>query len=52
MSQARITALPERRSPSDETLSHDDNPARAFANGVMLALPLWVLIGVIVWALI
>lgn len=51
MSQAQITALPERRFDHEEALSQDENPPRAFANAVLLALPFWGLIGLLVWAL-
>ena len=29
-----------------------ENPGRAFANGLMLALPLWGLIGLAIWAIV
>lgn len=38
------------------TLRHDaermDNPARAFANGIALALPLWGVICAVIWSLV
>ncbi|GGJ29817.1 hypothetical protein [Neoroseomonas lacus] len=34
-----------------EALQSDDNPGRAFANGIMLSLPLWALVGVGIWAI-
>lgn len=34
-----------------EAFPSDDNPGRAFANGIMFSLPLWALIGVGIWAI-
>jgi len=34
-----------------EAFPSDDNPSRAFANGIMFSLPLWALIGVGIWAI-
>lgn len=35
-----------------EALQSFENPGRAFANGIMLALPLWGLIGLGIWAIV
>ena len=35
----------------DDSGPSDESPARAFANGIMLALPLWGLIGLAIWSI-
>ena len=53
MSQASASiAVPVRATFDEETQPRVENPGRAFANGLMLALPLWGLIGVAIWALV
>ena len=47
-----FTTVPARGAPAAETLARSENPGRAFANGVLLALPLWGLIGVAIWSLV
>jgi hypothetical protein len=36
----------------DEALPRAENPGRGFANALVLALPLWGLIGAVIWALV
>ncbi len=52
MSEASATGLNQLRHRNGED-AHDsvEHPALALANGLLLALPLWVLIGLIIWAL-
>ncbi len=52
MSQAHVTTLSEGPFHRDEATIRDDDPARGLANGLLLALPLWTLIGAVAWALI
>lgn len=54
MSGASASAtVPILRTDHDEdVLLRFENPGRAFANGLMLALPLWCLVGVIIWAMV
>jgi hypothetical protein len=50
---SQTTAHAVERVPR-QTAGHPDgteSPARAFANGLLLALPLWGLIGLVVWAI-
>jgi hypothetical protein len=44
--------IPSHAVRRDETLPSFENPGRAFANGIMLALPLWGLVGFGIWAII
>lgn len=39
-------AIAEELPPREE-----DDPARGFANAILLAVPLWGIIGAVVWAL-
>lgn len=50
---SQTTAI-DRISQRHRDQPHDgvEDPVRAFANGILLALPLWGLIGLIVWAII
>ncbi len=50
MSDVSATAVTEFPRPHGED-AHDraEHPALALANGLLLALPLWVLIGLIIW---
>lgn len=48
---ASITAPLPSNCP-EEMLPRFENPGRAFANGIMLALPLWGLIGLAIWAIV
>jgi hypothetical protein len=45
-----IARLPAPR-PGSGALARDDGPARGFVNAILLALPLWGLIGLGVWTL-
>ena len=45
-------SIPSRAARRDAALQQQDDPARAFANGLILALPLWGLIGLAIWALV
>lgn len=53
MSEARasITAPVPSNRPED-MLPRFENPGRGFANGILLALPLWGLIGLAIWAIV
>ena len=51
MSEATTTfTIPMRAVDAGEMLPRFENPGRAFANGLLLALPLWGLIGAVIWA--
>ncbi|MEO3474015.1 hypothetical protein AAFN86_19255 [Roseomonas sp. CAU 1739] len=53
MSQASaFTALPAHAADHRDELPRAENPGRAFANGLLLALPLWGLIGLAIWAIV
>ncbi len=41
-----------RAIPVEFPAREEDDPARGFANGILLALPLWGLIGLAAWALL
>ena len=45
-------SLPVHAALRDDAIPSVDNPGRAFANGVMLALPLWGLVGLGIWAIV
>lgn len=52
MSEARASiAVPVHANCAEEMLPRFDNPGRAFANGILLALPLWGMIGAAIWAI-
>lgn len=38
--------------PVELPAREEDDPARGFANGILLSLPLWGLIGVAAWAML
>lgn len=44
--------VPVRAALQQDALPRGDNPGRAFANGLMFALPLWGLVGVAIWAIV
>ena len=53
MPDVRATlSVPVRAVLRDEPIPSVDNPGRAFANGIMLALPLWGLVGLGIWAIV
>ena len=47
-----VIAVPVHAAHPDAALRQVENPGLAFANGLMLALPLWGLIGVAIWAIV
>lgn len=49
--RASIT-FPEYAAQRRDAPSYEDNPGRAFANGIMLSLPLWALIGLGIWSIV
>ena len=53
MSEARASiTVPVRSYDAEELLPRFENPGRAFANGILLALPLWGVIGAVIWAIV
>lgn len=53
MSEASASfTVPVRAIQREDMLQSPENPGRAFANGLLLALPLWGLIGVAIWAIV
>lgn len=50
---SQTTAI-DRISQRHRDEAHDgvEDPVRAFANGILLALPLWALVGLLVWSVI
>jgi hypothetical protein len=48
-SRAADRERPPNRSLATDPLG-DTNPARGFVNGVLLAVPLWSVIGLLIWS--
>ncbi len=52
MSEASATfTVPHRDVGDADVLSRLEHPGRAFAYALLLALPLWCVIGVVIWAM-
>ncbi len=53
MSDASVSiTVPLHATLHDAEVPRFENPGRAFANGILLALPLWGLIGLAIWAIV